>query len=226
MNEKKTLSISITSLLLVIAIILIVIMTYFLYTMKIEKQNAISKNTDSEEQIATLKNELSTLQTKLESVSNTLNTNTTTEETTTTETEKQSIDADGYTITLYSDNTVKLTPILKDLQTIFGSTTIEGLEKNYIVIGFLEKVEKMYQANNGLGVDPITFFIMKDGTVEYIQPLSQIINNNNIIPDSFKVDGKIDNLNNVVDLKTNSSEVIIAVTKDGQEINIWNEGIE
>lgn len=81
----------------------------------------------------------------------------------------------------------------------------------------------MYQGNNGSGVSPITFFIMQDGTVQYIMPLEQLTNNSSSIPNSFKIDGKVDNVTNVVDLKSNSNDVIIAVTKDGKEIKIWNE---
>ena len=219
MDEKKTLSISITGLLLVIAIIIIVIMAYFIYQANTEKQNAIIENNNSNEQISALEN-------KLDTISNTLNTNTNSEKTTDIVTEKQTLTGAGYTITLYSNNEVKITPNMEDLQTIFGSIHVDGTDKSCSVTDFSGEIEKMYQANNGTSVDPITFFIMKDGTVQYIQPLNQIIENNNMVPTSFKVDGKIDDLNTVVDLKANSADVIIAITKDGKEIKIWNEWME
>ena len=53
-----------------------------------------------------------------------------------------------------------------------------------------------------------------------------IINNNYTVPSTFKINGKIDNLENVVDIKTNSSDVLIAVTKDGKEIKFMNEWME
>lgn len=219
MDEKKTLSISVTGLLLVIAIIIIVIMAYFIYQANTEKQNAIIENNNSNEQISALEN-------KLDTISNTLNTNTNSEKTTDIVTEKQTLTGAGYTITLYSNNEVKITPNMEDLQTIFGSINVDGTDKSCSVTDFSDEIEKMYQANNGTSVDPITFFIMKDGTVQYIQPLNQIMENNNMVPTSFKVDGKIDDLNNVVDLKANSADVIIAITKDGKEIKIWNEWME
>lgn len=139
-------------------------------------------------------------------------------------TEKQNLNGVGYTITLYSNNEVKITPIIEEIQTILGNAgNLNETEKSCDVIGFSGNIEKMYQGNNGTSVDPITFFIMEDGTVEYIQPLSQIINNNDTIPSEFKIDGKIDDLNDVADLKTNSNGVIIAITKDGKEIECWNE---
>ena len=67
---------------------------------------------------------------------------------------------------------------------------------------------------------------MEDGTVEYIQPIEIIIDNNDTVPSIFKIDGKIDNLENVVDIKTNSSDVLIAVTKDGKEIKFMNEWMD
>lgn len=219
MDEKKTLSISVTGLLLVIAIIIIAIMAYFIYQINTEKQNAIIENNNSNEQISALEN-------KLDTISNTFNTNTNSEKTMDIVTEKQTLTGAGYTITLYSNNEVKITPNMEDLQTIFGSIHVDGTDKSCSVTDFSGEIEKMYQANNGTSVDPITFFIMKDGTVQYIQPLNQIIENNNMVPTSFKVDGKIDDLNNVVDLKANSADVIIAITKDGKEIKIWNEWME
>ena len=86
----------------------------------------------------------------------------------------------------------------------------------------------MFQSNNGTGVDPITFFIMADGTVSYIQPLQEIMKNNNTIPETFTITGKIENLNNVVDLKTSDKNdlLVIAITKDGKEIKCWNEWTE
>lgn len=226
MDEKKTFSISVTGLLLVIAIIIIAIMAYFLYHINIEKQNAILENNHSNDQISSLENTVSSLQTKLDTISNTLNTDVSSEEKSTIITEKQSLDAAGYTITLYSNNEVKITPIIEDLQLFFGDSNMSAIEKSYSVTGFEGEIEKMYQGNNGTSVDPITFFIMKDGTVQYIFPLNQIIENNHIIPTSFTVDGKIDDLNNVVDLKSNSADVIIAVTKNGEEIKCWNEWME
>lgn len=215
MDNKKTLPSSILGLLLVITIIIIAIMAYFLYQANTEKKNAIFENKHSDEQISVLEN------------NSNINSNNLTEETTTnTITEKQSLTGAGYTITLYSNNEVKITPAMEDLQLILGINNIDNSNENYSVSNFSGEVEKMYQGNTGTSVDPITFFIMKDGTVQYIQPLDQIMNNNNIIPTSFKIDGKIDNLNNVIDLKTNSAEVIIAVTKDGKEIKIWNEWME
>lgn len=231
MEEKKTIKISLSTFFLIIAMIVIVIMGYFMYQFYNEK--AIARKESAE-----LKLQVDNLQGKINQISNTINENSTkykeTQEKLTDNdenlnniVEKQKINGSGYDIILYSNNEVKIIPMIKDLQTIYGSVEIKGTNNRSCEIkGFSGEIEKMYQGNNGTSVDPITFFIMKDGTVQYIQPLNQITYNNNTIPTSFKVDGKIENLNNVVDLKINSNEVIIAITKDGKEIKCWNEWME
>lgn len=234
MEEKKVIQISLSTVFLIIAIIVIVIMAYYIY---IEKTNANKEISGLKANASNMQNTIDDLQGKIDSIFNTINkhdtnviSNNVTSNTNVSDlsesvvTEKQRLDGTGYTITLYSNNEVKITPIIKDLQTIFGNTgTVNGTEKNCNVTGFSGKIEKMYQGNNGTGVDPITFFIMEDGTVQYIQPFSQIFENNNTIPAEFKANEKINNLTNVIDLKLNPYGVIIAITKDGKEIKCWNE---
>jgi len=234
MEERKTVKISLSTSLLIIAIIIILIMSIFIFLQQLQSKKEIA---ELENNSKNLQETIDNLQNKIDNTPHTINDNTIINEEKAIETVnttpnvssantvvvKQKLNGMGYNITLYSNNEVKIMPVKEDLQTILGSEPISVSNNSYNLTGLSGEVEKMYQGNNGAGVDPITFFIMKDGTVQYIQPLSQIINNNDSIPTSFKIDGKIDNLNDVVDLKTNSNDVIIAITKDGKEIKCWNE---
>lgn len=244
MEEKKSIKVSLSTVFLIIAIIVIIIMGYYIY---VEKSNSAKEIAELEANASNMQNTINNLQGKIDTISNTINSNSQSANSNTSTDiksnntsnfstsnsseniveEKQKLTCMGYNIILYSNNEITIEPIFKDLYEILGTTkSISGTEKSYPVTGLSGNIAKMYQGNNGSGVDPITFFIMADGTVQYIQPLSQIIDNNYTIPNSFKVNGKIDNLTNVVDLKTNSNDVIIAITKDGNEIKCWNEWME
>lgn len=226
LEKNKIANPSLSTILLIIAIIIIVIMGIFIFLLQSKSRNEISK---LENDTNALQNTIDNLQNNIDQISNTSSEESTINSATSdnmltsnTLAEKQHLEGNGYTTTLYSNNEVWLTPSMEDLQVIFGDTNLSGTNESCIVTGFSGEIEKMYQGNNGGGIDPITFFIMKDGTVQYALPLTQIISNNNTIPTSFTVDGTIDNLNNVIDLKTNSDDTIIAITKDGEEIKCWN----
>ena len=132
---------------------------------------------------------------------------------------KQTLKSAWYTVDLYENNEIRITFASEDFDKMYGNLGVEK-EKSYPITGISGKVSKMYQANNGGGVDPMTFFVLEDGTVEYILPFEQI---NEKIPDTFIIDGKSDKVQNVVDLKTSDSDVVIAVLKNGEEVKIWNE---
>jgi len=233
MEEKKTIKISLSTFFLILAIIAICVMGYFIYKLNDDKTKATEQVSELNNQVAKLENSMDNLQEKANKIPDTSNNtkldNEKTEENKSNSvavTEKQTLTGAGYTITLYSNNEVKLAINESDLRTIIGSTSVNVTSKNCTVTGLSGKVNKMYQGNKGTGVSPITFFIMEDGTVEYIQPIEMIIDNNYTVPSIFKINGKIDNLENVVDIKTNSRDVLIAVTKDGKEIKFMNEWME
>ena len=73
MEQKNTITISVTTLLLVVAIIVICIMGYFIYNLSTEKQIAISKTEELNSEISTLENTVDTLQTTIDNVANTVN---------------------------------------------------------------------------------------------------------------------------------------------------------
>lgn len=229
MEKKESIKVSLSTFFLIIAIIVIAVMGYFMYKIYNEK-------IETEEKVNSLNSQINTLQDKINKVSeitnndNTNNTNTTVNKSLV-ENEKsivQTLDANGYKINLYSNNEVEIIPNEKDINIIFGSTSIKTNSQKYKIIGFNKKINKMFQANNGTGVDPITFFIMNDGTVSYIQPLEQIIQNNYTIPETFKITGEIKDLNNVIDLKISDKNdlLVIAITKDGKEVECWNQWTE
>lgn len=230
MEEKKSIKISLSTFFLILAIIALVVMGFFIYKLSDDKTKATEQVKELNNQVAKLENSMNNLQEKVNKIqdinNNTESDNEKTEENNTAVTKKQTLTGVGYTITLYSNNEVKLVINESDIRTIIGSTNLKIDSKNYTVTGLSGKVNKMYQGNNGAGVDPITFFIMEDGTVEYIKPIDIIINNTHNIPSTFNINGKIENLANVVDIKTNSSDVLIAVTKDGKEIKFMNEWME
>jgi len=132
---------------------------------------------------------------------------------------KQTLKSTWYTVYLYENDEIRIKFTGEDIDKLYGNIGIDK-EKSYPIIGISGKVSKMFQANNGGGVDPMTFFILEDGTVEYIMPFDQI---DEKIPDTFIIDGASDKVQNVVDLKTNDSDVVIAVLKNGEEVKIWNE---
>ncbi len=70
MNEKKTITISVTSLFLVIAIIIILGMGYFMYGFFQEKQTALEQTNQLNSQIDTLKNTVASLQNTMDSTEN------------------------------------------------------------------------------------------------------------------------------------------------------------
>ncbi len=233
MEEKKVIKISLSTFFLILAIIVICVMGYFIFKLNDDKTKATEKVSELNNQVAKLENSMDNLQEKINKITDTNNNtkldNERTEENKsniTAVTEKQILTGLGYTITLYSNNEVKLAINESELRTIIGGTNVNITSKNCTVTGLSSKINKMYQGNYGTGVNPITFFIMEDGTVEYIQPIEMIINNKYTVPSTFKVNGKIKDLENVVDIKTNSSDVLIAVTKDGKEIKFMNEWME
>lgn len=217
MEEKKAIKISLSTVFLIIAIIIILIMGMYMYFQEIKYKNEIL---EQEKNANNLQTEVDSLQDK---ISNTINSE---KDSNSIVTEKQTLSGLGYTITLYSNNEVKIYPVSEDLKTIFGKTIINKNAESINVTGISGDIEKMYQGNNGAGVDPITFFILKDGTVQYITPISQIVKNNDTIPTTFKIDGKIEGISNVIDLKANSDDTISAITKDGKKIICWNEWME
>lgn len=135
---------------------------------------------------------------------------------------KQSSTGIWYTIDLYENNEIKIRFTSNDFDKMFGN--IKGdRTKSYDIVGINGKVKKIYQSNNGTSVDPMTFFLLEDGTIQYILPFRQIMNS---MPTSFKIDGKIDQVKDAVEIKTNNNDVVIAVLKNGQEVKIWNQFME
>lgn len=226
MEKKEQIKVSLSIFFLIIAIIVIAVMGYFMHKIYNEKIS-IEEVKSSNSQVATLQDKIN----KVSDITNNDNTNTTVNKSLV-ENEKsivQTLDANVYKIDLYSNNEVEIIPNEEEINTIFGSTSIKtNSQKKYKIIGFNEKINKMFQTNNGTGVDPITFFIMDNGTVSYIQPLEQIMQNNYTIPEKFEITGKIKDLNNVVDLKISDKNdlLVIAITKDGKEIKCWNQWTE
>ena len=127
-----------------------------------------------------------------------------------------------YSIDLYNNNEMKIRFTSDDFDKVIGSINVDKT-KGYSITGINGKVKKIYQSNNGTSVDPMTFFLLEDGTIQYILPFEQLING---MPTSFKIDGKIDQVKDAVDIKTNGNDVVIAVLKNGQEVKIWNQFME
>ena len=228
MEKKEPIKVSLSTVFLIIAAIVIAVMGYFIYKL-------YNKNIISEEKVNNLNSQINVLQGKIDKISeitknNTNYTNTTVNNSTAEKENNivQTLDGNLYEINLYSNNEVEIIPNIEGIEQVFGSSSIKANSQKCKISGFNGKINKMFQSNNGTGVDPITFFIMADGTVSYIQPLQEIMKNNNTIPETFTITGKIENLNNVVDLKTSDKNdlLVIAITKDGKEIKCWNEWTE
>ena len=133
---------------------------------------------------------------------------------------KDTLDTSFYKINIYENGEVKIS--YKYDYNFWGRVAIDE-NKTYPVTGLLGKVKKMYQANNGTSVDPMTFFLLEDGRIQYFLPTRDIETTQ---PDAIKINGIIENVNNAVDIKTNGNDVVIAVLKNGQEVKIWNQFME
>lgn len=195
----------------------------------IDVDNITSTKIEEEENNnETNQNITNTTTTNTQTNNNTTSTNSTTTSNTNTTptngvTEVQRQENWGYDIVLYSNNEVKIT--LSSDKEKFGGYGLTA-DKTCNVIGFNGKVKKMFQTNEGTSTNPVTLFIMENGTIQYIQPLETIANNNIIIPSEFIVDKKVENLTNAVDIKENEYGVVIAITSDGKEVKIMNEWFE
>ena len=115
MEEKKSTKISLSTFFLIIAIIAICVMGFFIYKLNDDKTKATEKVSELNNQVAKLENSMNNLQEKVDKIPDTNNNtkldNEKTEENksnSSTVTEKQTITGAGYTITLYSNNEVKL----------------------------------------------------------------------------------------------------------------------
>lgn len=131
-----------------------------------------------------------------------------------------------YNILIDDQDNIKI--VFKDIsQYIEKAPNITTNNEGYNVDGIYRSVKKIVNANDGTGVNPITFFILDDGNVAYIKPFEQIKNNNNKIPDEFTYDrsNDIELENNIIDLKIkdNDKKTVIAITDKGEEIAIWNK---
>ena len=73
MKEKKVTKINLSTLLLIFAIVVIIIMGMFIYKLNIEKENAIQKSVELQSQVDVLKNTVDTLQGKIDSISEIIN---------------------------------------------------------------------------------------------------------------------------------------------------------
>lgn len=90
MNEKKTLTISVTTLFLVIATVVIIFMGNFIYNISMEKQNALEEVSNLNSQVSNLENTVSSLQNTINSVSDTVSNTATSSNTTTNSTSQTS----------------------------------------------------------------------------------------------------------------------------------------
>lgn len=77
----------------------------------------------------------------------------------------------------------------------FSDLNVE-LGKNYEITNIdMSKVANVYMYTIGIGMNyPYIFFLMKDGTVEYLNTYDALVKNN------FNVKGKLTNVSNVVDI--------------------------
>ena len=75
MEEKKTLKISLSTFLLILAIIIIIVMGVFIYKLSNDKKSEINKSTELQAKVSNLNETISDLQGKIDRISETINTN-------------------------------------------------------------------------------------------------------------------------------------------------------
>lgn len=110
MEEKKSIQISVTGLFLVVAIIVIIIMGFFMYKIVGEKNNAEQKVESLNGEVSTLESSMDNLQDKIDSIANTIssttNVNTANQNITTTSNNQTTTSSNNQTTA--STNTVKI----------------------------------------------------------------------------------------------------------------------
>ena len=74
MEENKVTKISLSTVLLIVAIIIITIMAFFIYKLNNQKNAEIKKSTDLQAQVSNLNNTVNSLQSKMNTISETVNT--------------------------------------------------------------------------------------------------------------------------------------------------------
>ncbi len=166
MNEKKTITISVTSLFLVIAILVIIAMGYFMYNMYQEKQTAF-------EEVNQLNSELSTVKNTVDNLQNTL---TSTSENTTTE-NLPSNNSASTTQTSTPKNPSNTTQnieqecrtILEKFLPIYGSGSPDAalVNANLLTYEDLNNAEQIYE--NYIKT-PLAYSDFKNALLEYITP--------------------------------------------------------
>ena len=164
MNEKKTITISVTSLFLVIAILVIIGMGYFMYNMYQEKQIAF-------EEVNQLNSELSTVKNTIDNLQNTL---TSTSENTTTE-NLPSNNSDSTTQTTTPKNPSNTTQnieqecrtILEKFLPIYGSGSPDAVLVNANLLTY-EDLNNAEQITNNYIKTSLGYSDFKNALLEYI----------------------------------------------------------
>ena len=136
MEEKNTSKISLSTVFLILAIIVILVMGIFIYKLNNDKTAEIKKSTDLQAQVNNLNGTISELQGKIDSISQTINSNNTTNN-------EDSINANNTnTIAANQDNSTN--NIEKAVKLSVGTFSVKNItddELNDSVIGWINILE-------------------------------------------------------------------------------------
>lgn len=132
----------------------------------------------------------------------------------------------GETLILYSNGDVKMTFNIEKLEDALG-TVNNATEQEIPITGFSgKKISKIYQTTVGTSAK---FFLMEDGSVQFLELLPNLYDDYTggyTIPSSLFGNRLLIARHDIVDIMENNYGVTIAVTKDGEEIECWNETLK
>ena len=237
MEEKNVAKISLSTFLLILAIIAIIVMGIFIYKLNNDKAAEIQKSTELQAQVNNLNGTVSDLQGKINNISETINSsgNATNYENSNKENNTESLNENntqnsnsqeisgiGYSATLQNN---KITITLKSQEGLWSDSDFSKPINNrkYIVEGLDGNIKKIVAANMAQDVSPEILILMENGTVKYVNLSGPIIGTKN--PDTIKFTSHnipwATDLKNIVDIKVDG-DYHYAIDNTGKEIKIWN----
>jgi len=222
MEKEKKNKISLSTYLLVLAVLVIAVMAVFIYMQKVNANREIEGLKNDAE---VLKNTVAELQGKLDSISNIANTSEekNNSEEVSTETITQEISGPGYSAKLEND-TIIVTLKSQDGLWMDSDFSKPINNKTYMVEGLEKGIKKIVNVNRGFDVCPEIFVLMNDGSI-YSVNISRTIDimfgSKN--PNDIKFTAnKVEEFKDIVDI-FGYEDGHYAIDKNGKKITIFDE---
>ena len=219
MEEEKKNKISLSTYVLILAILIIAVMAVFIYMQKVNSEREIAGLKGDAEELKATVNEL---QGKLDNISNIASTSeeNNNSEKVSTENVIQEISDNGYTAKLEND-TVTIT--LKNQNGLWTDSDFNEAinNKTYTVSGLKNGIKKIVAANRAHDVSPEVLILMDDGSVYSVELTVTVLSTKN--PEDIKFVATLDNkFKDIVDIY-DYREGNYATDKNGNKIELYSE---